>query len=128
MKRDEHIKYWLESAEHDFESAVTIFNSGKYDWALFIGHLALEKVLKTVFIANNDNVIPPKIHNLVRLAELSKIELNQDQKFDLDKINDFNIQARYPDYKLNFYKKCDYDFASTQMEKIKDYYQWFKSL
>lgn len=35
--------------------------------------------------------MPPKIHNLVRLAELSKVEIDDEQKFLLDKINDFNI-------------------------------------
>jgi len=50
--------------------------------------------------------MPPKIHNLVRLAELSKIELDMQQKFLLDKITDFNIQTRYPDYKMEFYKRC----------------------
>ena len=128
MTKDEHIKYWQKSAQHDLESAEIIFNSGRYDWCLFIGHLALEKILKALFVDRNDNTIPPKIHNLVRLAELSKIELNDDQKFLLDKINDFNIQIRYPDYNLEFYKRCNAEFTSTHLSKIKEFYSWFNSL
>ncbi|MBD3378130.1 HEPN domain-containing protein [candidate division KSB1 bacterium] len=128
MTKEEHIQYWQDSADHDLESAETILQSGKYDWALFIGHLALEKVLKAVFVAKNENKIPPKLHNLVRLAELSNIELDEKQRFDLDKINDFNIQTRYPDYKFEFYKRCDQKFANKQLEIIKDYFIWFKSL
>lgn len=128
MTKDEHIKYWRESAQHDLESAEIIFNSGRYDWCLFVGHLALEKILKAIFVDRNDNTIPPKIHNLVRLAELSKIELNDDQKFLLDKINDFNIQTRYPDYNLEFYKQCNAEFTNTHLGNIKEYYSWFNSL
>jgi HEPN domain-containing protein len=90
--------------------------------------LALEKILKALFVDRNDNIIPPKIHNLVRLAELSKIELDDEQRFLLDKINDFNIQMRYPDYKLEFYKRCDEKYANEQLGKIKEFYTWFSSL
>jgi len=128
MTKDEHIKYWRESAQHDLESAEIIFDSGRYDWCLYVGHLALEKILKALFVEKNNNSIPPKIHNLVRLAELSKIELNDDQKFLLDKINDFNIQTRYPDYNLEFYKRCNAEYASEHMNKIKEFYTWFNSL
>jgi len=72
--------------------------------------------------------MPPKIHNLVRLAELSKIEIDDDQKFLLDKINDFNIQTRYPDYKLEFYKQCNAEYTNEYLDKIKGCYKWLKSL
>ncbi len=71
--------------------------------------------------------MPPKIHNLVRLAELSKIELDEHQKFSLDTITDFNIQTRYPDYKLGFYKKCTEEYTNRYFSKIKELYEWFNS-
>jgi HEPN domain-containing protein len=46
MKIDEHIKYWLNSADHDLDTAESLFSTGKYDWCLFLGHLVLEKGLK----------------------------------------------------------------------------------
>jgi len=128
MTKEEHIKYWRESAQHDLESAGGIFDSGKYDWCLFVGHLALEKILKAIFVVRNDNNMPPKLHNLVRLAELSNIELSDEQKLLLDKINDFNIQTRYPDYKLDFYKRCDAEYTNKYLDKIKEFYTWFNSL
>ncbi len=128
MTKEEHIRYWRESAQHDIDSSEIIFSSGRYDWCLFVGHLALEKILKAIFVARNDNNIPPKIHNLVRLAELSRIVLCDEQKFLLDRINDFNIQTRYPDYNLDFYKRCDAEYATTHFVKIKEFYTWFSSL
>ena len=128
MTKEEHINYWRESAQHDLESAEDIFDSGRYDWCLFVGHLALEKILKAIFVDRNNNNMPPKIHNLVRLAELSKIAIDDEQKFLLDKINDFNIQTRYPDYKLEFYKQCNAKYTNEYLGKIKECYAWLSSL
>jgi HEPN domain-containing protein len=128
MKKEDHVTYWKEGSLHDLESAEAIFRSQKYDWCLFVGHLALEKILKAVFVDKNDNNIPPKTHNLIRLAEFSGIELNDDQKFELDTINDFSIQTRYPDYKASFYKKCNEGYAGTHLQKIKEFHAWFISL
>lgn len=128
MTKEEHIKYWRESSKHDMESAETIFSSGKYDWCLFVGHLALEKILKALFVDKNNNNIPPKIHNLVRLAEFAEVSLSDEQKISLDKINDFNIQTRYPDYRFEFYKRCNEEYTTTHLVKIKEFYTWFNSL
>jgi HEPN domain-containing protein len=128
MTKEEHINYWLESAEHDLETSDTLFEAGKYDWSLFIGHLVLEKLLKAVFVKNNGNKIPPKLHNLVRLAELSFIELNEDKKVLLDKINDFNLEVWYPEYKNELYKTCTKEFAKENLNHIKELYQWLISL
>lgn len=119
MTKDEHIQYWLESAEHDLETSNTLFEVDKYDWSLFIGHLVIEKLLKAVFVKNNDNKIPPKLHNLVRLAELSLIEIDEERKILLDKINDFNIEVRYPEYKNEFYKICTREYAQENINHIK---------
>ncbi len=48
MTNSEHINYWIDSAEYDLDSAFEIFEVGRYSWSLFIGHLALEKVLKAI--------------------------------------------------------------------------------
>ncbi len=127
MTIEEHIAYWLESAEHDLEASESLFMSEKYDWCLFIGHLVLEKALKAIYVFNNENKVPPKTHNLVRLAEHSSLRLTQEQRIFLDEVNDFNLEARYPEYKREFYKRCTKDYADQYYTKIKEYYQWLKS-
>jgi len=89
--------------------------------------LVLEKLLKAVFVKNNENKIPPKVHNLVRLAELSLIDIDDERKVLLDKINDFNVEARYPEYKNELYKTCTKEFAEENRNHIKELYQWLKS-
>lgn len=127
MTQEEHIKYWLDSADHDFETANTLFSSGKYDWCLFICHLVLEKLIKAFYVKNNDNKIPPKTHNLVRLVQLAQVELEEKHLLFLDEVNDFNIEVRYPEYKNEFYKTCTKDFTENYFNKVKEFYQWQKS-
>ena len=127
MTQEEHIKYWLDSADHDFETANTLFSSGKYDWCLFICHLVLEKLIKAYYVKNNDNKIPPKTHNLVRLVQLAQMELEENHLLFLDEVNDFNIEVRYPEYKNEFYKTCTKDFTENYFNKVKEFYQWQKS-
>lgn len=87
----------------------------------------LGKNLKAFFVKDNDNRIPPKIHNLVRLSELSLIELDEEKRFFLDKVNDFNLEVRYPEYKNEFYKTYTKDFAEKYFTSIREFYQWLKS-
>lgn len=127
MTIDEHISYWIKSAEHDIETAESLFVSEKFDWCLFIGHLILEKSLKAIYVKNSDNRIPPKIHNLVRLAEISGLRLTQENKIFLDEVNDFNMEVRYPDYKHSFYELCTKEYTKKYFNKIKEFYQWLIS-
>ncbi len=128
MDKEEHVRYWINSAKHDLDVAETLFQSGKYDWCLFIGHLVLEKMLKALFVKIHGNKLPPRIHNLVRLAELCNISLTKEQELFFDKVSDFNIEIRYPDYKRKFYEECTHDFTWKYFTKIKEVYRWFHSL
>ncbi len=105
MTKEEHITYWLESADHDLDTAESLFQSEKYDWCLFLAHLVLEKTLKAMYVAANEDNIPPRIHNLVRLAEVSSLDLSEEQRIFLDEVNDFNLEVRYPDYRQEFYRQ-----------------------
>ena len=128
MDKEEHIRYWLISARHDLEVAEALFETGKYDWCLFVGHLVLEKLLKAIFVKVRGNKLPPRTHNLVRLAELCDLSLTEEQIVLLDKISDFNLETRYPDYRFDFYSKCTHEFASNYFRKIKELYKWLSYL
>ncbi len=123
----EHIQYWVESAENDLSVADVLFNSGKYDWCLFIGHLVIEKILKALFVQKNNELTPPKIHNLLKLAQLSDIKLDKEQQLFLEIVNNFNIEGRYPEIKNEFYKTANKEFTNIHYSKIKEYYHWLKS-
>ena len=127
MNIKEHITYWLDSANNDLSAAEHLYSSKKYDWCLFIGHLVLEKTLKAYFVYKNANKIPPKTHNLLKIAEQSNLVLNDEQRLFLDEVNDFNLEVRYPEYRQEFYKICTKSFTDKYFFKIKDFSKWIES-
>lgn len=112
----EKVKYWFEEAEKDLDSAKNIMKSGEYHWSLFIGHLSLEKIIKAYYVKIH-SVNPPFIHNLLRLAELSKIGINDSLRKELGEINTFNLNARYDHYKKEFYKKATKEYTEKWREQ-----------
>ena len=68
IDKEKLIRYWIEGSDDDFETMLAMFNSGRYSWSLFIGHLTIEKLLKAYYVKNKSDY-PPFIHNLLRLAE-----------------------------------------------------------
>jgi HEPN domain-containing protein len=112
-------------AQDDFETMLFMFESKRYSWTLFIGHLVIEKLLKALFIKTHDENTPvPKIHNLLTLARRCVLTLTEEQEDKLQVITEFNIHARYQDYKLDFYKKCSPSFSEHWKKEIEDLRQW----
>ena len=123
MTKEEIIKYWENSSDRDFITMENLFNSRDYSWALFIGHIVIEKLLKAYYVQNVINAVP-RTHRLLQLAEKTDLPLSEEQKDDLLLITTFNINARYPDYKYQFYKKCTKEYSMTNIEKIKNLRLW----
>ncbi len=125
MNKEELMTYWIKSADRDLKTMNHLFEKKDYTWALFIGHLIIEKLLKAYYAKNNDDH-PSLIHNLVRLAEKAELELDEEQKDMLVTVTTFNIRARYDDYKAEFYKTCTKEFTETWIKKIKGFRKWIK--
>jgi len=126
MKIEEQVKYWIDLADNDIPVMDSLFEKNHYMWSLFVGHLILEKMLKA-FFTRDVKETPPKTHNLVHIAKLTKLNLTREQEEFLIDVSTFNIEARYPDYKKSFYKKCTKEFTESNLNKIKEYYKWLKS-
>ncbi len=100
-----------------------MFKSREYMWALFTGHLALEKLLKAYFVKTVE-INVPRTHDLYKLASRAKLELDEEQKDALQYITLFNIEARYEAYKREFSKKCTKEYTLNNLQKIKELRQW----
>ena len=90
------IEIWLKSADEDFSVAGHLIENGKFRHGLFFVHLALEKVIKAHY-CKNQNKVPPKIHNLVRLSRLAGIETDIERQDMLATLNRFCLEGRYPE-------------------------------
>ncbi|MGA2297180.1 MAG: HEPN domain-containing protein [FCB group bacterium] len=110
------------------KAAESMFQTGYFVWSLFIGHLVLEKALKAIYVKTFDNKIPPKIHNLNKLASICNMNLDKEQIKFLDDVNNFHIEGRYSEFKNELYKRASKLYTSENLEKIKEQYRWFRSL
>ncbi len=123
MTKQEKINYWLQSAENDWTAAGHLFDKGDYPYALFFGHLTLEKILKAVFVKKFDEP-PPFTHGLTYLAECVSLDISNERIGLLETITDFNLEARYPDEKFLFYKRCTKEFTETNLKRIEEIKKW----
>ena len=119
-------RYWFVEAEETLMVAGHLVEKGDYSYALFFGHLAVEKELKGLHAIRQGRHAPP-IHNLLRLAKAAGLEPGQTQIETLIRIAGFNIEARYPDLKRDFRRKCTAQYVAEQMAAIREVLAWIKS-
>lgn len=88
------MKYWLNSADRDYDTMKIMFENKRNTWCLFLGHLVIEKLLKSLYAKNNEeNPYAIKSHNLLALAEKCNLDLTDEQVKKLQTITQFNISA-----------------------------------
>ncbi len=126
MTLEEQIQYWVDIAEHDVPVVKSMFENGHYVWALFISHLILEKIIKAHYVKDTQQT-PPKIHDLVSLERRTKLNLSKEQREFLLKVNNFNLESRYPDFKRNAFLVATKAYTEDYMKKIMEMYEWLKN-
>lgn len=126
MNWEKVAKFWIEEAEEAIGVADHLFEKGDFSYSLFFGHLAVEKLLKAIYVAKKKEQAP-YIHQLKRLAELAGMQLTAEQADELLRISAFNLESRYPDENRTFRKKCNREFTEKELKKIKEICQWLKS-
>jgi len=122
---DKTVDYWVESAEYDFETGKNLLESKKFPYALFFAHLAIEKILKAIVVKNTSEHAP-YTHSLVLLAKNAGIDINDQMLDRLAEYMEFHIEARYPDEKKDFYKKCSEEFTTKKIDEMENVYKWLK--
>ena len=118
----EKVEYWIELADYDIESAKVMLKGGRYLYVGFMCHQTVEKALKAVIARDcEEGEIPPKIHDLGKLAVRSKIfdKMTDEQKVFIEYLNPLNIEARYPEHKKRISEmltceKCEEIFEGTE--------------
>lgn len=120
------IDYWKECAEYDLGVAEALLDVGKHPYALFMGHLALEKLLKSIVVKNTKSHAPIT-HSLPLLAERSSILIPESILNKLREFMEFYFEARYPHEQKSFYEKCTKIYTMARLDEIKETFQWLKN-
>ena len=117
----------IDTSDEDYETMLSLYDSKSYGWALFLGHISTEKLLKAYYVKKFKKHAP-FIHNLYRLAELIELELSDEYADWLDEITSFNLNTRYNDYKREFYSLCTPEFTNDWIDKINTIRTWIKQM
>ena len=120
---DSIILYWRTSSDLNYRTMQNLMNTKDYPWALFMGHLVIEKLIKALYVKKFQKH-PLLSHDLLRLFE--KIDISLPSGYDewLDEVTTFNLNARYDDYKQSFYKLCTLGYTNEWISKIEILRQW----
>lgn len=117
--------YWLSLAYYDLQTAEAMLQSKRYLYVGFRCHQTIEKALKAIY-AQNNNEVPPKIHNLARLLKL--VELEDDIPHDLfnviHELNPLNVASRYPDEDLAILKELTPEYTREILNNTKELFEW----
>lgn len=94
----EYIKQWFEKGDHDIIAAQLLIESRPFilDIACFHCQQAVEKYLKAFLIYKGVDF--EKTHNLLLLQKKSSFFDSDFSNFDFKKLNEFAVDARYPEY------------------------------
>ncbi len=107
------VKHWRNSSENDYKTMQNLIKSSDFNWALFIGHLVIEKLLKAHY-AKNLQKHPIFTHDLLRLATKAGLDMSKDYEQWLDDISTFNINTRYD----NYTSKISTNFVQKNLAEI----------
>jgi HEPN domain-containing protein len=126
MNVDEVVQYWLELARDDWPVAMHLLASGDYHYALFFGHLYLEKLLKAVVVkATGEHA--PRTHNLLFLAERAGLAVPDDRHDVLLRVTGYNIETRYPQERAAARKRYTREYTEAEFDVIQEAGEWLKS-
>jgi len=87
---------WAAQSLYDIETAKAMLDAGRYLYVLFCCQQAVEKMLKAL-IAKRTRELPPRLHNLMRLAEVASLTIPEDTAHLFRRLTDFYIASRYPE-------------------------------
>lgn len=116
---------WYKQADYDLDTARYMFEGGRYFYAVFMCHLAIEKVLKGLFQKLKQKM-PEKTHSLVYLARETGIELPEAIGKFIVKINAASVVVRYPEDTAKMQKEYNREVVNEFLEKSSEALEWIK--
>ncbi len=117
------VQFWKESSNQNYETMQHLMQSKDYNWALFLGHLVIEKLLKAHYVKKHKKH-PLFTHDLLRLTQKTGLVLTEEQEEWFDEISTFNLNTRYDNYKQEFRNRCTLEFTTDWIKNIETLRLW----
>src|SRR6185312_5927215 len=105
LSKDDHISYWVSTAQHDWERALFMYEKKDFVFCLFCVHLCLEKLSKALWVKENpNNNYPPRIHDIKHLLADTSFLPNKEQSFFIDAIQKYQIEGQIPRLQKTYFQ------------------------
>ena len=116
---------WFSQSDYDLETAVDMFGSKRYGYAIFMCHLCLEKALKGLFIKLTHK-FPSKTHDLMYFVGLLDLKMNESDIKFVVALNSASIPTRYPESLRSLFSNYTKENANNTIAQTKSIQQWIK--
>jgi len=102
-----------------------MLDAGRYLYAGFMCHQALEKALKGYYIFLKDER-HPQTHNLTKLMEETSLygKASDKHKETITKLNPLYIETRYEDYKNKITNLLTKEYSERLLAETEELYKW----
>lgn len=123
MDRERHVEYWETSSGEDLDAARDLLDRKHVRHGLFFLHLSVEKLLKGIIVGKTGE-LPPRSHDLQRLAELAGLAPTIERSEWLARLNKHCLEGRYPD---TWVAPADDEEVNEILEKSIEGIKWLRS-
>jgi HEPN domain-containing protein len=123
---EKRILEWLKQADYDFDTAQFMCMGGRYFYAVFMCHLAVEKALKGMYQRKLQET-PPKTHNLIYLLDRIGLRPDQDKGSVIARLNEASIVTRYPDDIDRLQSNYTQEITTQILVQTKEILEWIRA-
>ncbi len=117
------VAFWRDSSVEDWVVALELTKKHHARHGLFFAPLSLEKLLRALVVQNTGE-LAPRIHSLVRLAELARVAPDEKQMDTLAEMNASNIEGRYPELLMAPSSQAE---AKDLMDRAEEVRMWLNA-
>lgn len=119
-------RHWLATSDYDFDTAKDMLTSGRYVYVVFMCHLSSEKLLKGAVVEFTEIDMPPRIHDLNRLAEVATLKLTDEQNIFLKSLSIEQQKTRYPEDIKALGKSYTQSYAQEILKQTREFRTWLR--
>jgi HEPN domain-containing protein len=124
---DKRVQQWHDQAVYDLDTADAMLASGRYLYVVFCCQQAAEKMLKAIIVQRTGE-LPPRIHNLLRLADLAEVGLDEEKILLCGALVGYYIQSRYPAEMEDLAAKSHARESRILLCNTKEMIEWLQSM
>jgi HEPN domain-containing protein len=118
-------KNWIDSSDYDFKTAGHMFETGRYLYVIFMCHISIEKLMKSL-VHEITGKLPPKTHDLIYLLKIADTDMPQTMRDFVGKLNAASVVTRYPEDLARIVAAYPEAVAREYLNNTKEILQWLK--